>query len=1266
MSNALLWLGGLLVAVLCALFAVPHVVDWNRYRGVFEEEASRMLGREVRVDGGVNLRLLPVPFVQFGKVHVANGEGAVGEPLIRAESFTLWLAVGPLLRGAIQANEIALKRPVLKLRTTADGTGNWQNLSIGRGSLAFLPSDVSLQSIRVTDGIVAVSDAGGREIVRLDAIAGEASAGALEGPYKFRFDLNWNGEPREIKGATTKAEADGAVRVRLAVRVARTGSTYALDGRLSDPAGKPRLDGELTAKVPLQAGAQAAAGAKRYEGPVFDLKSRIEADASGGVLPDVTLSFEKDGRPQSLTGRAALHWRDTPAMTLDMAAKWLDLDRVAAHATNPGEALRDLLLGIVGEMPAEGRLAVRIGVDQVNLGGEAVSGARLVLERAGNGPMLVQELAGAVPGGSRVSVSGVLAGARPAIDFDGEVNLRGASLGRFLNWLHRGQTLIQNRGDGPFALRSRLRLGTNAVTLSDAKAEFGSTIVAGGLAYVTDPRRTLELTLDGNQIDISALAPGVLDRTGIAGLIGAARPGAGTQPAAGKTAAAAPARIDLADADVVLKVKAGQLTDGERRLRDVTADIALRGGALQIADLRLGTDTGLQLEAQGEISDVTGRPKGRLRGTLAAPGRPAAIDAARLLELSEAWTGDGSILPALTPGRVAYDLRLGERGESAIELGFDGQAIASPVRGSIRLDAGFESWRTGPIGATVTAAAIDLARVTHLATASGEPPAGRDATAAKGRVLLRATGASANNLAMFAQVTSPGLDVALTGQTSLADPRAVKFSGQASLDVSDLRRAIAAFGLRHQPAVADLAVAGLVGIEGADRKWAFEPRQLAVGGAPVSGKVSLQSSAGLSRIDARLAVAELAAPLLLTPLLDGRAGSEAARGGDPSVWPAEPIEFGPLAGIEGRVRLEVGALRLADAVAARNVTMDVELAPDRLEITRLEGGALGGSASGTLRLDRMPGGARMTTTVRLTGLNLDALAKPAAVGGQSAGKADLTLVATSRGASPRALVAALTGKGEAQLSGGRIGQFGPAAVSGASDAAIAGRIDVGDPFREELLGRLRQSPLGIARTRVPLEVVDGALRFRALAIDAAEGAVTNQTTVELASLKLDSEWRIEPKAVGGKAALPGISIVYVGPIGQLDQVQPRLATDALERELKVRRMERDVDALERLRREDEERSRLEAERRAALSAQGVPATTTDTVPLTAPGISPAAGPADPQPASAEAIARPPAGGPEAPQGATEPRRRAQSPPPTPTAPKKGSSAIYQWLESLSR
>jgi hypothetical protein len=63
-----------------------------------------------------------------------------------------------------------------------------------------------------------------------------------------------------------------------------------------------------------------------------------------------------------------------------------------------------------------------------------------------------------------------------------------------------------------------------------------------------------------------------------------------------------------------------------------------------------------------------------------------------------------------------------------------------------------------------------------------------------------------------------------------------------------------------------------------------------------------------------------------------------------------------------------------------------------------------------------------------------------------------------------------------------------------------------------------------------------------------------------------------------KAPLPGVAVGYRGSIAGLGSLEPRIDAEALQRELAVRRMERDVEELERLRRLDEARRREELER----------------------------------------------------------------------------------------
>jgi hypothetical protein len=67
-------------------------------------------------------------------------------------------------------------------------------------------------------------------------------------------------------------------------------------------------------------------------------------------------------------------------------------------------------------------------------------------------------------------------------------------------------------------------------------------------------------------------------------------------------------------------------------------------------------------------------------------------------------------------------------------------------------------------------------------------------------------------------------------------------------------------------------------------------------------------------------------------------------------------------------------------------------------------------------------------------------------------------------------------------------------------------------------------------------------------------------------------------AHAGTQPLPGVTVSYRGPFAALGAIEPRVNSEALERELAVRRMERDVEELERLRKLDEARRREEAER----------------------------------------------------------------------------------------
>jgi hypothetical protein len=212
---------------------------------------------------------------------------------------------------------------------------------------------------------------------------------------------------------------------------------------------------------------------------------------------------------------------------------------------------------------------------------------------------------------------------------------------------------------------------------------------------------------------------------------------------------------------------------------------------------------------------------------------------------------------------------------------------------------------------------------------------------------------------------------------------------------------------------------------------------------------------------------------------------------------------------------------------------------------------------------------------------------PAAIGEVSFG-----LDFNSVGLSPRGLVSAARGKGQIALGRSQLNRLSPGAINSAALAALTAP---GETLVAELRRKLDEGlgsgvvPLG-PRT-IAVTIADGTARLEPVILETPEGRATGSTAIDAEMMKFDSEWRIEPKpapargGLGKGGALPGVSVVYVGPLANLGAVEPKLQTEVLERELSLRKMERYVDELERLRRSDEERARLEAERSRALDVE---------------------------------------------------------------------------------
>lgn len=1275
MNNALMFIGCLLVAIFAALFAVPYFIDWNGYRGVFEEEASRILGREVRVGGSVNVRLLPAPFVSFEKIRIADTTGDGGDSFFRTESFTMWLSVPPLLQGVLQAHDVELRRPVLKLAADADGS-NWNAFSINPGQLPFVPAGVTLQSVRIIDGVVNLARLKGGDLVRLEGINGELAGDAIDGPYRFGGTVAWQGLRRDIRAATSRPEADGGVRFKASVRAKESPNWYSVDGRVSDLKGKPKISGELTASLAVAPPASAAVKAKPAEGAAkaeqqaavapgngaatqtaFDLRSKFSGDAGGINFTEIALTREDGGPPQLVTGEAKSSWTDRVKLTVAIASKWLDLDRIAGtEASHPPLVIaQGLLQSLVRSLPADAETAASLRLDQVNLGGNSVSDVSITVTRA-DGPLELTELRAALPGRARIDMKGTLTDGDGLPGFQGPITLRGQSLGRFLGWGLKDASFAEGRGEVPFSLQGRLAIGDSEIGLTEAAAELGGVPLEGELRFANDAHKRLALVVEGYEIDTAQFWPGGLHLSSLGTLL--LPMASADDDKADASKARAPGWIDPATSDITIRLKTAMLNDGDFVLRDVDADLRIEDGKLTVPALKFKTDTGLAIDIEGQVVELAKKPKGALRGQLAA-ARPGAIaEFVRIFSLPALDAELEQQLSPLAPARLAFNLVFGERTERAADLTLDGVAGGGRIVASLSLDGGLSAWRKSPIEVSATIESPNVSRMLSvLSPESGQNPLPADRSR-RGLILLKAAGTPESGLVTLASVGSADLALSYDGSSVLASGFTPALEGEIKFSAREPKDVLSLIGLPIGASTPVLPMEGIVGITKQSAKTDIAVKRVSLGNSVIAGRMSVARKAQApTQFSADLEVDRAAIPDLMDPLLRPAqivvpvpvpattgatapapppfaAGPAQAK----SVWPERTFDFAALNRLEGDFHVRFGTLQLATGLGLTSAKLDVTVAPGRLAISSLTGETLGGRLATKLDLTRAAAGVTLNGSLALDDAHLDALM---ADGAKRISGAPATLTANFSGQalSPASLVSALRGKGEATLGETSMKGMVPWTIVATTEAALNGSVaSSGEGLARALGDAIQQGDLKLGPRKVPIDIIDGVAKLAAFTVEGKDGKTSNQTTVDLIALEMDADWQIEPKRADQPAAAPGrpsrgqvppVSVVYVGKLGEIATLKPRISTAALERELAVRRMELDVDALEKLRKLDEERFKQEIARQKALEAEqakaaeaaaaGKAADTAPPPPVPAPGQGAAAASTDPGlPASPQA------------------------------------------------
>ncbi|MBV8400155.1 MAG: AsmA family protein, partial [Acetobacteraceae bacterium] len=321
---------GLLILAGAAAWLLPPMLDWSRYRASFELLASSALGRPVVIEGPISLSLLPEPVLTAARVGVGDAAKPSGASLT-VRAMRLRVALWPLLAGHVDARELVLRQPTLRLP--------WP---LPQGAITTRPFPwIASFAAHAEGGTLQV---GGFEMTGIDAVfsTGETGALSIAGSAEA-FGRVWR-----VAGRLTSPGSDGSA-----------GLDFAIDGGGKVSGVGVAFSGQLAADGSL-AGHISARGpdlSQLVPAPAVPFRAEGRFTAAGGLAAADDLTMEIAGSP----AQGAVALRVSPVQRLDiaLAVGRLDLDEWLSAMFHGGGATLPIGIDLSAEAAVLNRGTLR-------------------------------------------------------------------------------------------------------------------------------------------------------------------------------------------------------------------------------------------------------------------------------------------------------------------------------------------------------------------------------------------------------------------------------------------------------------------------------------------------------------------------------------------------------------------------------------------------------------------------------------------------------------------------------------------------------------------------------------------------------------------------------------------------------------------------------------------------------------------------------------------------------------------------------------------
>lgn len=1164
MNSFLLFLAGLVTLAMSALFAAPYFVDWNDYRDVFEAQATKLIGRKVDVGGDVSLTLLPSPQLRFETINVADSKGNFDTPFAAANSFTVWLSVPPLLRGNIEARSVEVDQPVLNLRIAKDGSGNWSDISGEAVDMPFIPKDVALNSVEISGATINFWHGGTEPDSVLEQLDGELSARSLQGPFKFNGQFSHEDKIRELRFSTGRPEENGEFRLKASLRSPDTKETYSIDGGVRGLGAIPVFKGEFGSRLVNEgeAGKKQSEDKKSVKSAPFEIKSKLFAGFTGAQFNEIEMVVTRNGKPQTVRGLLDIRFDKGLVVGGNFSSRWIDVDSwVGSDSDTPPKlnaVLNKLASEVLGRSAGIREGSIKLFLDQVVLAGDLATKVQLTLSVADK-KLELTKLSARLPGQNKLKLNGTISNGEAGISFKGPVTLNGSSPSRLLRWAGIATEPSAATQPGEYAMQGNLSAGKDFLSLEEAEGNLFGSAFTGAFKYSAVGDGELSVTLKSERMDLARMLGPSASAKSLLGLFDS-----------GEKDKESTALGWLGNLHAAADVNIGAVSFSGLGESALEAKLTLAKGTLDIRHMNLTAKSGASVQAGGRLTGLGDKPKGNLTLAIHADNGAGLASLGEFFDIANIAKGSPDRLAAMTPVQVTAAIRSMEQDKPGLDVHLEGSLGKSDLQAKLILEGAPSKWSSNNIelqGSLSNESGPELLQQLRPHLKRSDLAA---FTAGAGSISLEAKGIASIGLQTNMILDAGGTNWTSQGKYQVQDD-GNSFSGTTNIFSNSTTAVLAMLGVRGAPGHGTEAASFAANVDSTSSVVRFSDIKGKLGGATFSGEGQLDISKDRPTLSTRIKADTASLPRLLAPIvswnLKGQSLQE-IRGVSnvDGYWPEVPFNTSLLDGADGSLTLEAERLQLTTGLVLDQAKMQADLSEGNINVSVLDGGLYGGSFSASGKLITRGGGMALEAKGTVKGLRLDRVTKTTAGGALVEAPTDISITLNGEGLTPRGLASGLSGIGKLELGAGKINGFSLGAAHDAASSANSKKSE-GDVDEAELGRRvvenLKNSEMSFSPINAPFKVSNGVVEFDKIALSDADGRVTVASYLQLSTLELDSEWALQSAENTG-GAKPRVSLIFSGALKDVGKIQPKIDTTGLARYVTIRKMEKDVERLEKL------------------------------------------------------------------------------------------------------